>query len=149
MGTEAASLQSVAGSLPVVWVLSTGGTIAGKGASSMSLTEYQAARLGGAELLASVPEIGRYAQVRVEQVLNVPSPDMTPEVWRTLADNMLPIPRSMLSKPSCGWRDNAHGFLSSSVDIKRSAGAQDALKLTPSVWIFTIQMAIRRLISLP
>jgi len=33
--------------LPLVWLLSTGGTIAGKGASSTNLTEYQASALLG------------------------------------------------------------------------------------------------------
>ena len=77
-----------AASLPLVWVLSTGGTIAGRGASSTNLTEYQAASLEGAELLASVPELERCARVRVEQVVNVPSPDMTPAVWRGLASRI-------------------------------------------------------------
>lgn len=74
--------------LPLVWVLSTGGTIAGKGATSTNLTEYQGASLLGAELLAAVPEIKQYAEVKVEQVVNVPSPNMTPEVWRTLANRI-------------------------------------------------------------
>src|SRR5687767_10722738 len=80
--------SALPGALPLVWVLATGGTIAGKGASSMNLTEYQAARLDGAELLASVPEVARYAQVRAEQVLNVPSPDITPDIWRDLANRI-------------------------------------------------------------
>jgi L-asparaginase len=54
----------------------------------MNLSEYEAASLEGAELLAAVPEVARYARVRVEQVLNVPSPDMTPEIWRTLANRI-------------------------------------------------------------
>ena len=76
------------GTLPVVWLLSTGGTIAGKGGSSTDLTQYQAASLLGSELLAAVPEITRYAQVRCEQVVNVASPDMTPAVWKTLAQRI-------------------------------------------------------------
>ena len=74
--------------LPIVWLLSTGGTIAGKGASSTSLTEYQSSTLLGSELLAAVPEIANYACVEVEQVVNVGSPNMTPEVWRTLAQRI-------------------------------------------------------------
>jgi L-asparaginase len=74
--------------LPLVWLLSTGGTIAGKGASSTDLTQYQGATLLGSELLAAVPEISQYAQVRCEQVVNVLSPDMTPAVWKTLADRI-------------------------------------------------------------
>jgi L-asparaginase len=73
------------GSLPLVRVLSTGGTIAGKGASSTHLTEYQAASLTGSALIDAVPEIRSYAQVRVEQVINVASPNMTAQVWRTLS----------------------------------------------------------------
>ena len=71
--------------LPVVWLLSTGGTIAGEGASSTNLTEYRGSTLLGSDLLAAVPEIAQYAQVRFEQVVNVSSPNMTFEVWRTLA----------------------------------------------------------------
>ncbi len=72
-------------SLPLVWLLSTGGTIAGKGGSSTDLTQYQAAQLLGSELVDAVPEIARHAQVKCEQVINVASPDMTPAVWKTLA----------------------------------------------------------------
>ena len=43
--------------LPLVWVLSTGGTIAGRGASSTSLTEYKAGSILGEELVSAVPEI--------------------------------------------------------------------------------------------
>ena len=80
--------QSYGQRLPLVWVLSTGGTIAGKGASSTNLTEYKGASLLGSELLAAVPEIKQYAEIKFEQVVNVPSPNMTPEVWRTLANRI-------------------------------------------------------------
>jgi L-asparaginase len=75
-------------SLPRVWVLATGGTIAGKGASSTNLTEYEASRLSGSDLLAAVPEVTRYADVKTEQVVNVASPNMTSTVWRTLAERI-------------------------------------------------------------
>src|SRR4051794_15666370 len=71
--------------LPLVWVLSTGGTISGKGASSTSLTEYKAGSLMGQELVNAVPEIQQYARVKVEQIVNVGSPDITVEHWMTLA----------------------------------------------------------------
>ena len=74
--------------LPLIWLLSTGGTIAGKGASSTDLTQYQGASLLGSELLAAVPEIAQHAQVRFEQVVNVASPEMTPAVWKQLADRI-------------------------------------------------------------
>jgi L-asparaginase len=71
--------------LPQVVVLSTGGTIAGRGASTMSLSEYKAGTLLGAELVEAVPELQQFARVRVEQICNVASPDITLEIWRSLA----------------------------------------------------------------
>jgi L-asparaginase len=75
-------------SLPFVWVLSTGGTIAGKGAAATNLSEYQASTLLGSELLAAVPEVKQFAHVKVEQVVNVSSPNMTVDVWRRLAERI-------------------------------------------------------------
>ena len=66
-------------------MLSTGGTIAGTGASATNLTEYRGSTLLGSELLSAVPEISRYAHVKCEQVVNVSSPNLTADVWRTLA----------------------------------------------------------------
>src|SRR5687768_6770344 len=63
--------------VPVVWVLSTGGTIAGRGASSTSLSDYKSGALLGDELVKSVPEIKQYANVKVEQLFNVSSSDLT------------------------------------------------------------------------
>jgi L-asparaginase len=71
--------------LPVVWVLSTGGTIAGQGASSTSLTQYKSGTLSGEALVKAVPEIGQIANVRVEQIANVASSNITLEIWLTLA----------------------------------------------------------------
>lgn len=52
--------------LPLVVVLSTGGTIAGRGASTMSLSEYKVGTLLGTELVEAVPEVKQFARVRVE-----------------------------------------------------------------------------------
>ena len=70
---------------PVVWVLATGGTISGGGASATSLTEYRAGTFSGEELVAAVPDLGRHATIRVEQVANVGSPNITFDDWLTLA----------------------------------------------------------------
>ena len=70
---------------PLVWVLSTGGTISGRGASPTALTEYKSGSLLGAELVAGVPEITQYANVKVEQIVNVGSPDLTLDNWLTIA----------------------------------------------------------------
>lgn len=68
--------------LPTVVVLSTGGTIAGRGTS---LTEYRSGSIGGAELVEAVPEIPRYANVRVEQISNIGSTNMNTAIWLKLA----------------------------------------------------------------
>src|SRR5690348_1546737 len=74
--------------LPTVVVLSTGGTIAGKGASTTALAEYKGGQILGEELVAAVPEIKQYANVRVEQVVNVGSPNLTFANWLTIANRV-------------------------------------------------------------
>jgi L-asparaginase type II len=83
--SQAQSQDSASKDLPLVWVLSTGGTIAGRGATSTSLAEYKAGALRGEELVNAVPEIKAVATVKVEQIANVGSPDITIEHWLTLA----------------------------------------------------------------
>jgi len=68
--------------LPRVVVLATGGTIASKydpkvGALAPGVT--------GAELVSAVPGLDKIARVEVEQVANIGSMDMTPDIWRQLA----------------------------------------------------------------
>ncbi|HYK14526.1 MAG TPA: asparaginase, partial [Burkholderiales bacterium] len=74
--------------LPRVVVLSTGGTIAGRGDSTMNLAEYKAGSLKGEDLVDAVPEIRQFARVSVEQIANIGSSNMTMAVWRTLADRI-------------------------------------------------------------
>ena len=83
----APALAQAAGSaeLPLVVVLSTGGTIAGRGGSTTSLTEYKSGSIPGSELVDAVPEIKSYARVRVEQIANIGSTNMNPAVWLKLA----------------------------------------------------------------
>jgi L-asparaginase len=64
--------------LPRVVVLATGGTIAstydkGKGGLAPALT--------GAQLVNAVPELKKYARIEVEQISNINSADMNPEIW--------------------------------------------------------------------
>ena len=73
------------GKLPLVVVLATGGTIAGRGGSTMSLSEYKAGTVLGEELIDAVPEVQQFARVRVEQITNVASPNIGTAVWCTLA----------------------------------------------------------------
>lgn len=80
--------QAPASARPLVWVLSTGGTISGKGASSTSLAEYKAGALLGEELIAAVPEIKGIADIKVEQIANVSSTDVTIAHWLTMANRI-------------------------------------------------------------
>ena len=85
LGAAPALAQEAAPAPPVVWVLATGGTISGGGASSSSLTEYRPGAYSGAELVAAVPDLARHATIRVEQVANVGSPNITFDDWLALA----------------------------------------------------------------
>src|SRR5262245_18104648 len=55
--------------LPSVWVIGSGGTIAGRG-DPTGASVYKASVLTAEELVKSVPEITRYADVKVEQLFN-------------------------------------------------------------------------------
>lgn len=90
----AAAQAAPAPALPLVYVLSTGGTISGKGASSTALADYQSGALLGEELIAAVPEIALVARVKVEQITNVSSTDITIANWLTLANRINAIYRS-------------------------------------------------------
>ncbi|HZR23745.1 MAG TPA: asparaginase [Vicinamibacterales bacterium] len=70
---------------PLVYVLSTGGTISGRGDTSTNLTDYRSGSVLGEQLVAGVPEIRQVADVKVEQIANVSSTDITPAIWLTLA----------------------------------------------------------------
>lgn len=68
-----------------IYILATGGTIAGRAASEEATTGYEAGAIGIAELLEAVPEIERYASVEGEQVAAIDSKDMRQEIWLRLA----------------------------------------------------------------
>ena len=77
---------------PVVYILATGGTIAGTGASATA-SNYKPGDLGVEQLLAAVPELSEIAQVRGEQVVNISSQDMTTQIWMRLAKRIHEILR--------------------------------------------------------
>jgi L-asparaginase len=92
----AALLVAVAGSSaqpakPIVYVLSTGGTIAGSGSSSTDLSNYKPGAILGDQLVKAVPQIAQIADVRVEQIVNVRSSDLTIENWLMLAKRIQAI----------------------------------------------------------
>jgi L-asparaginase len=70
--------------LPTVIVLATGGTIAGSAGSDVQ-SGYASGQVDVAQLLAAVPQAGKLATLRGEQISNIGSQDMNDEVWLTLA----------------------------------------------------------------
>ena len=76
---------------PIVYVLSTGGTIAGSGSSATDLSNYKPGSILGEQLVKAVPQISQIADVRVEQIVNVRSSDLTIDNWLTLAKRIQAI----------------------------------------------------------
>ncbi len=70
---------------PRVLVIATGGTIAGVQDAPGTLGNYRAGTLTAEQIIASVPELAKYATVEAEQFSNVPSPAITTEQWVALA----------------------------------------------------------------
>lgn len=66
-------------------ILATGGTIAGKAASSTQLTGYTAGAYSVEDLLASVPALGELAQISGEQLCNIDSSSITDALLLRLA----------------------------------------------------------------
>jgi L-asparaginase len=74
--------------LPRVRLIATGGTIAGTGASSTSLTDYAPGTLSGAALLADLPMLEGRLTVEAEQLANLNSADLGFDLWRALAQRI-------------------------------------------------------------
>src|SRR6516164_3744213 len=70
---------------PQVFIVATGGTIAGV-QKSAEQHGYTAGELGVSALVEAVPQLKDIADVRGEQVVNIPSQDMTDAVWLQLAE---------------------------------------------------------------
>ncbi|MDR1699183.1 MAG: type II asparaginase [Prevotellaceae bacterium] len=69
---------------PTVYVLATGGTIAGTGTSDVQ-SAYTSGAITVDQLLSAVPDINDIANVKGEQVANIGSQDMNDEVWLKLS----------------------------------------------------------------
>jgi L-asparaginase len=82
LGLSTVSMAQDQETLPWVVVLATGGTIA-----SLEDPETGAliAALTGEEIIQAVPGLSEVARVTVEQIANVGSRNMTPDIWRVLA----------------------------------------------------------------
>src|SRR6202790_55792 len=88
--------------LPTVAVLSTGGTIASK---QDQLKGGYLPALSGEDLVAAVPAIKKIAQIQVEQISNISSSDMTPEIWIHLAARV----NELLARPEITGIVVTHG----------------------------------------
>jgi L-asparaginase len=65
-------------------ILATGGTIAGAGEQGKDIG-YKSGALEAQTLIDAVPELKNVANIRVEQVCNINSDDITSEIWISLA----------------------------------------------------------------
>ncbi|MDD7021415.1 MAG: type II asparaginase [Aeromonadales bacterium] len=68
-----------------VYILATGGTIAGAAKSATQTTGYKAGALGVQTLIDAVPRMKDYAKIEGEQIANIGSQDMTTDIWLKLA----------------------------------------------------------------
>jgi len=71
--------SSLAAAKPNIYILATGGTIAGSAAGSTN-AQYDAGQLGVDILIKAVPEIQDIANIKGEQVANISSNNMTNEI---------------------------------------------------------------------
>jgi L-asparaginase type II len=70
---------------PKVLLVATGGTIAGVQNAPGTLGGYRAGALTAEQVIASVPELARFADVETEQFSNVASTAITPAQWVALS----------------------------------------------------------------
>ncbi len=85
MSVGTADAQSDSTAKPTVLVIATGGTIAGVQDAPGTLGRYRAGTLSAEQVVASVPELSRYAKVEAEQFSNVASTQITPAHWVALS----------------------------------------------------------------
>ncbi|PSM51648.1 asparaginase II [Campylobacter blaseri] len=69
---------------PTIYILATGGTIAGSGSGELD-TAYTSGTVTVDKLIAAVPEINKIATIKGEQISNIGSQEMNNEVWLKLA----------------------------------------------------------------
>lgn len=93
---------AVAQTKPVVVLIATGGTIAMK---IDPVKHAPAPAISGEDLLATVPEVSKYATVEVNNVSNVPSDYMDPTRWSALSPDV----NSALTRPDVAGVIVSHG----------------------------------------
>ena len=72
---------------PTIYILATGGTIAGSGSGSLD-SSYTSGTVTVDKLIAAVPDINKIATIKGEQISNIGSQDMNNEVWLKLANRI-------------------------------------------------------------
>lgn len=90
---------------PTVYLLATGGTIAGRANSPLQTAGYRAGELSVAELLESVPGLSDLANIEGEQICNVASPFITVDIWLQLARRI----NELLARPDVNGIVVTHG----------------------------------------
>ncbi len=68
---------------PTIYILATGGTIAGQGSSAVD-SDYKAGAVSVDQMLSAVPQIMDLANIKGEQVAQIGSQDMNDETWLKL-----------------------------------------------------------------
>lgn len=68
-----------------IYILATGGTIAGVADSADKTTAYKAGAVGVQTLINAVPQIKNYGKIKGEQISNIDSKDMTNDILLALA----------------------------------------------------------------
>lgn len=74
-----------AAKLPNIVIIGTGGTIAGAGASSVNTGAYASAKVAVDKIIAAVPEMGKVANVKGEQIFQIGSESFNDERLLKLA----------------------------------------------------------------
>ncbi|MDJ0641241.1 MAG: asparaginase [Erythrobacter sp.] len=90
--------------IPNLTVLATGGTIAGK-ADSATRHDYRPGQIGIDEFLSLVEDLGIEANLKGEQIANIGSEDMSPEIWQRLHDAV----SAAIVDPDCDGVIVTHG----------------------------------------
>ncbi|KWW17328.1 L-asparaginase [Peribacillus simplex] len=91
--------------LPRITILAVGGTIAGKGADSTQITQYQAGVLTIEALIKAVPQVSDLAEVSGYQIANIASYATTDQLWLKLAMKV----NELLSQSHCDGVVITHG----------------------------------------
>ncbi len=91
--------------LPKVRVIATGGTIAGVQDAPGTLGAYRAGTRSVSEIVQSVPELEKFAEIETEQFSNVASTEIMPSQWLGLAKRI----NALLERPDLAGVVVTHG----------------------------------------